>query len=88
MSVSQRTHVLRNDTKTPNMLKERQGSTVKLHEQYYVEKAKVEKLIAKKNQKSDFYNGIYDRYTYPVLTREHIPVEWRYDVNPQTNPDI
>ena len=29
---------------------------MKLHEQYYVEKAKVEKLIAKKNQKSDFYN--------------------------------
>ena len=48
---------------------------MKLHEQYYVEKAKVEKLIAKKNQKSDFYNGIYDRYTDPVLTREHIPVE-------------
>ena len=33
---------------------------MKLHEQYYVEKAKVEKLIAKKNQKSDFYNGIYE----------------------------
>ena len=59
---------------------------MKLHEQYYVEKAKVEKLIAKKNQKSDFYNGIYDRYTDPVLTREHIPVEWKYDVNPETNP--
>ena len=28
---------------------------MKLHEQYYVEKAKVEKLIAKKNQKSDWY---------------------------------
>lgn len=49
-------------------------------------KQKIEKLIAKKNQKSDFYNGIYDRYIDPVLTREHIPVEWRYDVNPETNP--
>ena len=26
-----------------------------LNKQYYVEKAKVEKLIARKNQKSDFY---------------------------------
>ena len=43
---------------------------MKLHEQYYVEKAKVEKLIAKKNQKSDFYNGIYDRYIDPVLSRQ------------------
>ena len=28
---------------------------MKLHEQYYVEKAKVEKLIAKKNQKLSGY---------------------------------
>ena len=49
-----------------------------LHKQYYVEKAKVDKLVARKNQKSDFYNGIYDRYQYPVLTREFAPVHWRY----------
>ena len=59
-----------------------------LNKQYYVEKAKVEKLIARKNQKSDFYNGIYDRYEYPVLTREFAPVEWRYDLNPKTNPNF
>ena len=46
-----------------------------LHKQYYVEKAKVDKLVARKNQKSDFYNGIYDRYQYPVLTREFAPVQ-------------
>lgn len=59
-----------------------------LNKQYYVEKAKVEKLIARKNQKTDFYNGIYDRYEYPVLTREFAPVEWRYDLNPKTNPNF
>ena len=32
-----------------------------LHEQYYVEKAKVDRLVARKNQKADFDNGIYDR---------------------------
>lgn len=57
-----------------------------IHEQYYVEKAKLEKLIARKNQKSSFYNGIYDRYEYPVLTREHIPVFWKYDLEKETNP--
>ena len=57
-----------------------------LHKQYYVEKAKVDKLVARKNQKSDFYNGIYDRYQYPVLTREFAPVHWRYDLNEETNP--
>ncbi|MBQ8639999.1 MAG: glycosidase [Lachnospiraceae bacterium] len=59
---------------------------MKLHEQYFVEKNKLEKLIATKNRKSDFYNGIYDRYENPVLTREHIPVEWKYDLNPEINP--
>lgn len=56
------------------------------NERYYIEKAKYDKLIARKNIKSDFYNGIYDRWEYPVLTREHIPLTWKYDLNPETNP--
>ncbi len=57
-----------------------------LHPNYYVEKAKQEKLIARKNEVADSYNGIYDRYKYPVLTRDHIPLFWKYDLNPETNP--
>ena len=57
-----------------------------IHERYKTEKEKLERLIAKKNHKADFYNGIYDRYVDPVVTREHIPVEWRFDLNPETNP--
>lgn len=53
-------------------------------------KAKVmdeyEKIVNRKNVKSDFYNGIYDRYEYPVLTRDHIPPFWKFDMNPETNP--
>ncbi len=47
---------------------------------------KYEVIVNRKNKKSDFYNGIYDRYEYPVLTREHIPPFWKYDMNPETNP--
>lgn len=57
-----------------------------LHKQYYVELDKQEKLINRKNVKSDFYNGVYDRYEYPVLTRDMIPLFWRYDLNEETNP--
>lgn len=57
-----------------------------LHPQYFIEKEKLEALIARKNKKSSFYNGIFDRYEDPVLTREHIPVEWKYDLNSETNP--
>lgn len=45
-----------------------------------------EETINRKNKKSDFYNGIYDRYEYPVLTRDHIPPFWKFDMNPETNP--
>ena len=57
-----------------------------LHQRYYVELEKYQRVIERKNVKSDSYNGIYDRYQYPVLTREHIPLHWRYDLNPETNP--
>lgn len=57
-----------------------------IHRQYYVELEKQERLLARKNQKSSFYNGVYDRYEYPVLTRDHTPLHWRYDLNAETNP--
>lgn len=31
-------------------------------------------------------NGIYHRYENPVLTAQHAPVEWRYDLDEKTNP--
>lgn len=50
-------------------------------------KARQEELISRKNNvNTDFYNGIFERYENPVLTRDHVPVEWRYDLNPETNP--
>ena len=50
------------------------------------ENARYETIVNRKNRPSDFYNGIYTRWEYPVLTREHAPVLWRYDLNPETNP--
>jgi len=31
-------------------------------------------------------NGWFARYQYPVLTAAHVPLEWRYDFDPATNP--
>ena len=46
-----------------------------LHEKYYKELSKYEALINRKNEVDpNFYNGVFDRYRYPVLTREHIPL--------------
>lgn len=57
-----------------------------LHKNYYTELEKYNALINKKNKVADFYNGIYDRYENPVLTRDHIPLTWKYDLNVETNP--
>jgi len=45
-----------------------------------------EKLITRKNRKIAGGNGVFDRYAFPVLTAEHTPVFWRYDLDQKTNP--
>ena len=58
-----------------------------VHEKYYDLAAEQEKLITRKNEvDTGFYNGLFERYKYPVLTREHAPIHWRYDVDKETNP--
>lgn len=43
-------------------------------------------LLTRKNTPEEVPNGIYTRYKYPVLTAAHTPLEWRYDLNKDTNP--
>ena len=58
-----------------------------IHPKYFELKEKQEKLIARKNVVDEsFYNGIYERFQYPVLTRDHAPIIWQYDLNEETNP--
>lgn len=57
-----------------------------MHPNYYVEFDKYQRLINRKNEKSQVYTGMYDRYENPVLTSEHIPLFWKYDLDEKTNP--
>jgi len=45
-----------------------------------------EALLSRKNEKLYSTNGIFHRHKHPILTRDHFPMEWRYDFNPDTNP--
>jgi len=47
---------------------------------------KYEDLIKRKNQPLEESNGIFMRYKHPILTAAHVPVYWRYDLNPESNP--
>lgn len=42
-------------------------------------------LLNKKNEAEILSNGIYTRYKNPVLTAAHTPLNWRYDLNPESN---
>ncbi|WP_411334716.1 glycosidase [Metabacillus indicus] len=58
-----------------------------IHEKYFDLLHIQNELLEKKNAKNtDFYNGIYDRYQNPVVTRHHVPLHWRFDLNKETNP--
>ena len=49
--------------------------------------ARYEALIARSNTVDESrYNGIFERWIHPVLTREHVPPFWIYDPDPATNP--
>lgn len=46
-----------------------------------------EELLSRPNKKiRKGNNGIYHRYKQPVLTAEHAPLHWRYDLNYDSNP--
>jgi 4-O-beta-D-mannosyl-D-glucose phosphorylase len=43
-------------------------------------------LITRTNKKILPGNGIFSRYENPVLTADHAPLFWRYDLDPDSNP--
>lgn len=58
-----------------------------IHEKYFEMKKQQEKFLSRKNKMNKkFYNGIYDRYENPILTRDSVPLTWRFDICKETNP--
>ena len=45
-----------------------------------------QQVLQRINEPSKESNGVYQRYRYPVLTAQHTPLFWRYDLNYKTNP--
>jgi 4-O-beta-D-mannosyl-D-glucose phosphorylase len=51
----------------------------------YLDK-KHKELLAQKNIEKRSVNGVYNRFENPVLTPQHVPLEWRFDLDPVANP--
>ena len=63
------------------------GTNSSFHRQLAVLVDRHEALLTRRNAVDDaWYNGVFDRYRYPVLTQAHTPLLWRYDLDPHTNP--
>lgn len=45
-----------------------------------------DRLVERPNEPTEGYNGIFRRYKRPIVTADHVPIPWRYDLNPETNP--
>ncbi|HEU4387185.1 MAG TPA: glycosidase [Blastocatellia bacterium] len=45
-------------------------------------------LIGRRNSVAPGGNGVFERMIYPVVTADHTPIFWRYDLNYDTNPHL
>jgi len=45
-----------------------------------------EALLTRQNTPQTPGNGIFTRWQHPVVTPDHAPLSWRYDLNPASNP--
>ncbi len=58
-----------------------------IHPKYYELVKEQAKLLDKENKvKNGGYNGIYERYENPVITRHHVPIHWRFDLDKKNQP--
>lgn len=58
-----------------------------IHEKIHELEQAQQELLAKPNPIDPaWYNGVFSRHVHPVLTREHVPIAWRYDFSRETNP--
>lgn len=57
---------------------------------YNERRARIEKeheeLLSRPNEMLFSVNGVYNKYANPVVTREHVPLKWRYDFDEKRNP--
>ena len=47
-----------------------------------------EELLARRNEPVEWGNGIYEKYKYPIITADHVPLEWKYDFDERDNPRL
>ena len=44
------------------------------------------RITERRNTRKFSVNGVFNRYEYPVLVREDLPLNWRFDYSYERNP--
>ena len=66
-----------NSVQMKKTFSDRKAELIKQHQQF----------IERKNKKVKLSKGrAFDRYEFPVLSSEHIPLSWKYDFDEKSNP--
>ncbi len=47
-----------------------------------------DELLKRPNRPTSHSNGLFQRYENPILTAEHTPIIWRYDLDESRNPQL
>jgi 4-O-beta-D-mannosyl-D-glucose phosphorylase len=55
-------------------------------ERYQKVKTAHEHVLTRPNEPLFSESGIFNRYKNPILIRDHVPLHWRFDLNPEANP--
>lgn len=61
-------------------------NTQNINEEIKVMLLEQEALISRKNTPLKSQNGLYRKHLNPVLTAAHCPINWRFDLDSNTNP--
>ncbi|MDR2252705.1 MAG: glycosidase [Bifidobacteriaceae bacterium] len=54
--------------------------------EYHVAAARQRALLSRPNRPLAAGGGVLTRWRHPILTRDHIPLTWIYDLDPTSNP--
>ena len=58
------------------------------HQRLFQLNSEYEFLVSRPNIRVSIGNGLFERYNFPVLTALHVPLHWKFDLNPETNPNF
>ncbi|MEM8896126.1 MAG: glycosidase, partial [Bacteroidota bacterium] len=69
-----------------NILAQENGEVINTHRHIEQLLEDQESLITRSNLEIPDRSGLFSRFQHPIITADHVPIAWRYDLDPIRNP--